>query len=180
MIKGEQIEVSLPERLNLGCYYLDGNLEAGRGDKTAIYYKDRTYSFVDLWRVTNRVGNVFKGLGVEPENRVLLILEDSPEWVAAWLAAMKVGAVGTHAYTYLMPHDYAYLLNLIKPKVVVVDRTTREKVREGARESRYPRVFLVGGGGVGNKEGEKYSGGEIIKPPDDRLEAEPTHRDDLA
>ncbi|MDZ4345110.1 MAG: AMP-binding protein, partial [Candidatus Binatia bacterium] len=104
MIKGEQFEFSVPEQLNLGSYYLDVNLEAGRGDKTAIYYKDRTYSFLDLWRLTNRVGNVFKGLGVEPENRVLLILEDSPEWVAAWLAAMKIGAVGTHAYTYLMPH----------------------------------------------------------------------------
>ena len=71
MIKGEQIEFSLPERLNLGSYYLDVNLEAGRGDKTAIYYKDRTYSFLDLWRLTNRVGNVFKGLGVEPENRIV-------------------------------------------------------------------------------------------------------------
>src|SRR3972149_2716385 len=99
MIKGEQIEASLPERLNLGCSYLAGNLEAGRGDKTAIYYKDRTYSFVDLWRVTNRVGNVFKGLGVEPENRVLLILEDSPEWVAAWLGAAQIGAGGTPAPT---------------------------------------------------------------------------------
>ena len=180
MIKGEQIEFSLPERLNLGSYYLDVNLEAGRGEKTAIYYKDRTYSFLDLWRLTNRVGNVFKGLGVEPENRVLLILEDSPEWVAAWLGAMKIGAVGTHAYTYLMPHDYAYLLNLIKPKVVVVDMTTLEKVREGARSARYPKAFLVAGEGVGDLEQGEYSLGEMIESAGDRLEVEPTHRDDLA
>src|SRR3989304_8501152 len=100
MVKGEQIEFSFPEGLNLGSYYLDVNLEAGRGDKTAIYYKDRTYSFLHLWRLTNRVGNVFKGLGVEPENRVLLLLEGSPEWVAAWLAAMKIGAAGGHASTH--------------------------------------------------------------------------------
>jgi benzoate-CoA ligase family protein len=180
MIKGEQIEFSVPEGLNLGSYYLDVNLEAGRGDKTAIYYKDRTYSFLDLWRLTNRVGNVFKGLGVEPENRVLLILEDSPQWVAAWLAAMKVGAVGTHAYTYLMPHDYAYLLNLIKPKVVVVDKTTRAKVREGAKDSSYPKAFLVAGEGVGDLEQAEYSLGEMIESADERLEVEPTHRDDLA
>jgi benzoate-CoA ligase family protein len=180
MIKGEQIEFTLPEQLNLGSYYLDVNLEAGRGDKTAIYYKDKTYSFLDLWRLTNRVGNVFKGLGVEPENRVLLILEDSPEWVAAWLATMKVGAVGTHAYTYLKPHDYAYLLNLIKPKVVVVDKTTREKVREGARGARYPKAFLVAGEGVRDLEQGEFSLGEMIESADDRLEVEPTHRDDLA
>jgi benzoate-CoA ligase family protein len=180
MVKGEQIEFSIPERLNLGSYYLDVNLEAGRGNKTAIYYKDRTYSFLDLWRLTNRVGNVFKGLGVEPENRVLLILEDSPEWVAAWLAAMKVGAVGTHAYTYLKPHDYAYLLNLIKPKVVVVDKTTLAKVREGARDARYPRAFLVASEGVPDLKQGEFSLGEMIEAADDRLEIEPMHRDDLA
>ena len=31
---------------------------------------------------------------------------------------VQVGAVGTHAYTYLTPNDYAYLLNLVRPKVV--------------------------------------------------------------
>src|SRR5574341_1366759 len=148
MIKGEQIEFSLPERLNLGSYYLDVNLEAGRGDKTALYYQDKTYSFLDLWRLTNRVGNAFKALSVEPENRVLLILEDSPEWVAAWLAAMKVGGVGTHAYTYLTPHDYAYLLNLVRPKVVLVDKTTLERVREGARSAGYNKALLVAGDGA--------------------------------
>jgi benzoate-CoA ligase family protein len=180
MVRGEQIDFSLPERLNLGSFYLDVNLEAGRGDKTAIYYRDRTYSFLDLWRLTNRVGNVFKTRGVEPENRVLLILEDSPEWVAAWLAAMKIGAVGTHAYTYLMPHDYGYLLNLIKPKVVVADKTTLERVRQGAQEAGYGRAFLVAGEDITDLRRGEFSLSQMIEFADERLEAEPTHRDDLA
>ena len=145
MVKGETFDLSLPENLNLGSYYLDVNLESGRGDKTAIYYRDRTYSFRDLWVLTNRVGNVLRELGVEAENRVLLVLEDSPEWVAAWLATMKVGGVGTHAYTYLKPHDYAYLLDLVRPKVVVADSVTLGRVREAAEDSRYPRALLVAG-----------------------------------
>ena len=78
MVKGEQLDVSLPVDINLGSYFLDVNLELGRGDKTALYYKDETYSFRDLWILTNKIGNVLKKLGVEPENRVLLVLEDSP------------------------------------------------------------------------------------------------------
>ena len=35
-----------------------------------------------------------------------------------------VGVVGTHACTYLMTHDHGYLLNLVRPKVVIVDRVT--------------------------------------------------------
>ncbi len=180
MVKGEQIDFSLPEKLNLGSFYLDVNLEEGRGDKTAIYYKDRSYSFLNLWRLTNKVGNVLKELGVERENRVFLILEDSPEWVATWLATMKIGAVGTHAYTYLSPHDYADRLNLVRPKVVVVDNKTLGRVREACEGFKYPKAFLVAGGHVNDLWQREFSLQEMMESVDDRLEVEPTHRDDIA
>src|SRR3990172_2590822 len=180
MVKGEQVEVSLPERLNLGAYFLDANLESGRDGKTAIYFDGNTYSFLDLWLLTNKVGNVLKELGVEPENRVLLILEDSPEWVATWLATMKVGGVGTHAYTYLRPHDYEYLLNLVRPKVVVVDHTTLGRVREGSRNLKYPKAFLVAGENVRDLQKVEFNLRGMIESADDRLQVEPTHRDDVA
>lgn len=180
MVKGEYIEFSLPEKLNIGSYFLDVNLELGRGDKTAIYFSDKTYSFLDLWLLTNKVGNVLKELGVEPENRVLLILEDSLEWVATWLATMKVGGVGTHAYTYLKPHDYEYLLNLVRPKVVVVDNTTLERVREGSKNLKYPKTFLVAGENVRDLQKGEFSLRGMIESADDCLEVEPTHRDDVA
>ena len=180
MVKGEQIEFSLPEKLNLGCYYLDVNLDAGRGDKAAIYTQDRTYSFLDLWRLTNKVGNALKELGVEPDDRVLLILEDSPEWVATWLATLKIGAVGTHAYTYLKPHDYADRLNLVRPKVVVVDNTTLERVRQGSQGLKYPKAFLVAGEPVRDLRQREFNLRTMLESADERLEVEPTHRDDIA
>ena len=179
MVKGERIEFSLPEQLNLGSYYLDGNLEAGRGDKTALYFNERTYSFYELWVLTNKVGNILKELGIQPEDRVLLILEDSPEWVAAWLATMKVGGVGTHAYTYLKAQDYGYLLELVRPKVVVVDDTTREPVRQAAAGRIFPKALLIAGEANQLRDGE-CSLQAMLKGADDRLEVEPTHRDDIA
>ncbi|MBI3064376.1 MAG: AMP-binding protein, partial [Deltaproteobacteria bacterium] len=65
-------------------------------------------------------------------------------------------------------------------KVVVVDKTTRAKVREGARGARYPKAFLVAGEGVRDLKRGEFSLGEMIESADDRLEVEPTHRDDLA
>jgi len=180
LVKGEQFDIPLPERLNLGSYYLDVNLELGRGEKTAIHHKDRAYSFRDLWLLTNRLGNVLKQLGVEAENRVLLILEDSPEWVAAWLATMKVGGVGTHVYTYLKPHDYRYILDLVRPKVVVVDKVTLDRVREGATGCRYPKALLVAGETVPKLRRGEFSLRELMAGAADRLEVEPTHRDDPA
>ena len=180
MIKGDPLEFCIPENLNLGSYFLDVNLEQGRGERTALYCGDRTCTFRELWRLTNRMGNVLKRLGVEPENRVLLVLEDSPEWAAAWLATMKVGAVGTHAYTYLKPQDYEYLVNLVRPKVVVADGITLENVREGIRSSRYPKALLVADDSLPRLGERECSLEAMLKSASEALEAEPTHRDDLA
>ena len=86
---------------------------------------------------------MLKELGVGFEDRVLLILQDSPEWLAGWYATMKIGRVATHAYTYLLPSDYEYFLNYVRPKVVIVDPTTLERVREGAQRSIFHRTILA-------------------------------------
>ena len=180
MVKGEKFDFPLPERLNLGAYFLDGNLAAGRGDDTAIYYRDQSLSFAELWRLTNRVGNALKEIGVEPENRVLLILEDQPDWAAAWLATMKIGAVGTHAYTYLPAHDYAYLLDLVRPKAVVADATTLARVREAAAGQRHPKAIVVAGEEKHDLRAGEFSLAAMVEGASDELEIEPTHRDDIA
>ena len=180
MIRGEHIDFSLPENLNLGSYFLDVNLDAGRGNKVAIYCDDRTLTFNDLWTMTNKIGNLLKKIGTEPENRVLLILQDSPEWASSWLATMKVGAVGTHAYTYLKPDDYEHLLNLVRPKVVVADETTLEVLREAAKRSKYPKAFLVAGSYEGSLQEREYRLNDMLDSVSGELDPEPTHRDDIA
>jgi benzoate-CoA ligase family protein len=180
MIRGERFEFSLPEHLNLGSYFLDINLEEGRGNKTALYHKDKTYSFSDLWSLTNRMGNVFKELGVEPEDRVLLVLDDCPEWVAAWLATMKVGAVGTHAYTYLTVSDYVYLLDLIRPKIVMVDHTTVEIMRQATSKAAFSNVLLVAGEFANEIAEREFSLKDMLRGANEQLKVEPTHRDDIA
>jgi len=180
MKRGPAIEIVIPEQLNLTTYYLDENMTQGRGNKVAVYYQDETYTFNDLCSLTNRVGNVLKELSVGFEDRVLLVLQDSPEWLAGWYAAMKIGGVATHAYTYLLPSDYEYFLNYVRPKVVIVDPTTLDRVREGARSSSFHRAILVAGEGLPSLERGEYALSELIKKASPVLEAAPTTKNDLA
>ncbi len=76
--------IEIPERINLASYYLDSNLEAGRANKTAVYFEGKKFSYQDMATLANRVGNVLRDLGVEIEDRVLIALNDTPEFIATW------------------------------------------------------------------------------------------------
>lgn len=170
----------LPEQLNMASYILDQNIAAGRGKRVAIYYEEERYTYNDVYALTNKVGNVLKELGVERENRVMVILQDCPEWVASWLGAIKIGGVATHAYSYLNPKDYAYFLNYVKPKAVVVDETTMENVREGIRLSGYRGKLLVKTQTPLQLSKGEYDLTAMMKSAGESLEAEATSKDDFA
>ena len=180
MSRGPKIKVSIPDNLNLTTYYLDENVANGRGEKVAAYFRDEKYTFNDLCSLTNRVGNVLKELHVSFEDRVLLVLQDSPEWLAGWFATMKIGGVATHAYTYLLPSDYEYFLSYVRPKVVIVDATTLNRVREGARISDFHSKILVAGETLPPLEKEEYALEEFMDKSSPALEAAPTTKNDLA
>lgn len=180
MKSGPHINYLIPEHFNLTTYFLEENLRRGRGEKLAIYFKDKVYTYQDLCRLTDRIGNVLIQLGILPEDRVLLILQDSPEWVAGWYAAMKIGAVVTHAYTYLKPDDYRYFLEYVRPRIVIADKTTIENVRKGAHGSKFPKAILIAGDGIPTLKKGEFSLNDLIQSADDMLEAEPTSGDDVA
>jgi benzoate-CoA ligase len=68
-------------------------------DKIAPYYKDRTYTYRDVQKMANRMGNALVSLGVEMEDRILIALPDGIEFVATWFGAAKIGAVITTVNT---------------------------------------------------------------------------------
>ena len=50
-----------------------------------------------------RFGNTFRALGVEPEQRVAIVLPDGLGWAGAFLGAIRLGAVAVPLSTRLTP-----------------------------------------------------------------------------
>src|SRR5215218_9030667 len=124
----------IPRELNLASWFVDRNVEEGRGDRTALIGPTGKTTYAELARLTNRSGNVLRELGVRAEDRVLLVLGDSVEFVALWYGAQKIGAVTAEAYTFLQTKDYAYYLDYTDAAVVVADDTTEAAIRQVAGE----------------------------------------------
>jgi benzoate-CoA ligase family protein len=160
----------LPRELNIASWFVDRNVEEGRGERTALIGPTGRTTYADLAALVNRSGNVLRELGVRPEERVLLVLGDSVEFVAIWYGAQKIGAVTAEAYTFLRPKDYAYYLDYTRAGVVVVDETTLEPVREASAGSRWLRHILI--------VGDDFD--RLAVEASDELAPAPTTKDDIA
>jgi benzoate-CoA ligase family protein len=167
----------IPHSFNLASWFLDRNVEEGRGGRVALYCPE-PLTYAELARLTNRVGNVLLELGVRRGDRVLLALSDGPEFVAAWYAALKIGAVVAEVYTFLQPKDYAYYVDYAQPRVVVVDETTLTKVREAAARTRFPPTLLALG--AERVRPRERSFAEHVSTASEDLQAAATDRDDVA
>ena len=113
----------------------------------------------------NRYGNLLRELGVQAQDRVLLVLADSVDFVALWYGAQKIGAVTAEAYTFLQPKDYAYYLEYTDAAVVVADETTQDAIRQVAGER---EVLVV----------DDQLRARLDQLPDE-LEPAPTTKDDI-
>ncbi len=128
---------------------LDHNLAAGRGDKTAITCGDETYTYAQVAELANRTGNVLKQLGVEPENRVLLLLLDTVQFPATFFGAIKMGAVPIPTNTVMQPTDYEYFLNDSRAKAAVVSGPLYKLIEPIRANCKYlQHVVVVDGDGA--------------------------------
>jgi benzoate-CoA ligase len=106
---------------NLASYFVDRHVDGGRGGKTAVIHQGRRYTCQEIAALVNQAGNALRRAGVERGDRVLIVLADSPAFVAAYFGAMKLGAVAVPTSTALRPADYTFLIEESQAKVVVSD-----------------------------------------------------------
>jgi benzoate-CoA ligase len=115
--------VELPDRFNLAEYFVNRHLVEGRGDRTALIAGGQRISYRELSGHIGRVGNGLRRLGLEEEQRVLLVLPDIPEFAAAYFGTMKIGAVPVPTSTALRAGDYAYFLEESRARIAIVHST---------------------------------------------------------
>jgi len=106
------------------------NLEAGRGDKIAIYYEDEQHTYAQLCESACRIGNALKNLGVPTGSRVMMLIMDTPQFPATFFGTMRAGYIPIPTNTVLPPDNYAYFLQDSEAKVAIVSAPLYEKIAQ--------------------------------------------------
>ncbi len=161
---------------NVATHFVDRHVAEERGDAIAFYCEDRTLTYRDVHDLVNRTGNVLRDLGVEMEQRVLLLCLDGPEFLGAFWGAIKIGAVPVPVNTLLRAADYLYFLEDSRARVAVVSAPLLAEAGPALAQASHLRHVLVAGGNPGTF----LSYEDRVAKASPVLEAAPTSRDDAA
>jgi long-chain acyl-CoA synthetase len=95
-------------------------------DKPALIFADRTFTFGELERLTNKAANGLKVLGVGKGDRVTLFAQNSPEWAIGYAGIAKAGAVINPVNAMLTADELSYVVKDCGAKVLI---TTPDRAR---------------------------------------------------
>src|SRR5258706_298602 len=113
------MHVELPEHFNVASHFLDAPARL-HPERIAIVGEPRELSYGELATLANRAGNALRALGVSRGDRVLIMLPDSAEFVAAFFGAAKIGAVAVPVNPFARSSDYIHYLENSEPSVAIV------------------------------------------------------------
>jgi len=167
--------INLSETFNVATYFVDRHEAEGRGAFVAIECGEERVTYAQLRERTNRTGNALQKLDVRMEQRVALLLLDSPEFLYCFFGTIKIGAVAVPMNTYLQAQDYEYLLNDCRARVLIVHDALRPAINLIPRKQlRYLEHIVVADGQ------ESGSFADLLAAASPELEAARTSKDDSA
>jgi long-chain acyl-CoA synthetase len=80
-------------------------------EKPAIIYLGKSYTFSQLKEAVENLAANLHRLGVTRGDKAVLYLSNCPQWVMAWLALLRVGAVAVPISSIYTPIDLKYMAN---------------------------------------------------------------------
>jgi benzoate-CoA ligase family protein len=108
-----------PDRLNIDRYLLRDRVDEGRGDRIALRLDDRAVTYSEVDEAASAVASALADLGTGPGDRVLMVMPDGLEYVAALFAVLRLGAVGLLINPGLTPADLSGIARQARAAAVV-------------------------------------------------------------
>lgn len=175
-----EIGFAIPERYNASRILFD-NLACGNGDRTALIGPLGSLSYVQLCDAASRWGRGLQSLGLQRGDRVLMFLDDTPSYPAAFFGAVRAGFVPILINTLTPPDLLQFYLADSSARVAFADAEFTSRFDAVACADTALQTLIVVNGDAGAHAAPKALAARDWLPgfPTDLAEAD-THRDEMA
>jgi len=117
---------------------------ARHGDKTALVFGERRFSYRELDGMTSRVATALAARGIGAGDRVTLYSPNCWEWAVAFYAIGKLGAVANPINVMLTPEEVAFVVEDCGAKAVIASAEKGEVLLDIQRKTGLGEVILFG------------------------------------
>jgi len=140
-----EIAFAIPEIYNASCILFD-NLTHGRGDRLALTGPGGTRTYAQLCAEAAQWGHGFQSLGLKRGDRILMFLDDTPAYPAAFFGAVRSGFVPLLINTLTPPELLQFYLSDAGAAVAVAEAefTTRFNA-EACKDTPLQTLIVVNG-----------------------------------
>lgn len=133
-------DIDIPTHLPLHDYCFSRAAEAAGAPCLIAAATGRTYTYAETRLLCRKAAACLHGLGVAQGDRVMLLLQNSVEFVLAFFGASFLGAVTTAANPFCTPQEIHKQFSASGAKVVVTHSAYVAKLRHDA----FPRIGVDG------------------------------------
>jgi acyl-coenzyme A synthetase/AMP-(fatty) acid ligase len=134
---------TFPEHFNLADYFLFDRIAEGLGDRIAVRSGALSWTYAQVADRAARLGAALQAAGVRPDERVLIILPDTPPFVWSIFATLKIGAVLAMGNPDAPPPDLAYLVEYTRASALVTLPRVAAAIAPTLRASSSLRALLL-------------------------------------
>jgi fatty-acyl-CoA synthase/long-chain acyl-CoA synthetase len=120
-----------------------------RPQALALTYGDLRFSYAQLHEQASRFANVLIDRGVRARDRVAVLAVNGPEYLSAYVACARVGAVCVPINFRLTVPEVAYQIRHSGASVVVADQALVATAAEASRGLDVSALLVIGGDGGG-------------------------------
>jgi long-chain acyl-CoA synthetase len=131
------------ERVSLTIYEQFEKVCRDFPDKPALLYLGVKYRYSELHEATDQLAASLHHLGVSKGDKTILYLSNCPQWVIAWFALLRLGAVAIPISPIYTPLDLKYMANDSGAETVFCMDTNFGYVTQVLPETGLKRVIVT-------------------------------------
>ena len=168
----------VPDQFNAAVYFVDRHIAEGRGERIALECGEERVTYQQLADRVQRFGSaLIEKLELQPEQRIALIMLDTPAFAYAFFGAIRAGVVPVPLNTLWRAKDYGYVLNDSRARAVIVSEALLPELLAVPRDQLPWLQHIVV---VGNDVAGCVNFAALLAEDTARREAERTHKDSTA
>ncbi|RMH20758.1 MAG: benzoate-CoA ligase family protein [Acidobacteria bacterium] len=135
-------ELRFAARFNAAAAFVDRHLRDGRGERLAIVSEEQQVTYRQLAERVARCGHGLRRLGLEPGDRLLMIVADRPVFFDLFWGAIKAGVVPVPVNTLLRAEDFRYMIDDSTARAVVFSAAYAGEVESALAAAKPPAHVL--------------------------------------